>query len=178
MQLGLPLKSLTTIVLSTSQRRNTMNHHIFSDDRFGRLWKRLVKYAKRHYSDLDPEELAGTAIQRVLATKSIVAKNRLYKYLRTTLNRLAYRKLRSRLPMLSLQHEPIQQVDCHGSPTSQIEALRSCIQQLNPKLRIVVELNRSGVSTTEIAHQLGLSSSAVRARLTKARSILKHRLTQ
>lgn len=155
-----------------------MNHHLFSDDTFRVLWNRLVILAKHDYSDLDPEALASETIQRVLAANSPIANDKLFEYSRSTLKHLAYSKLRTRIRITSLQHDPIQQTDCTGFSSLQIEELRLCIQGLKPKLRIVLELHLNELSNKEIAVQLGLSSSAVRARLAKAKETLKRLLTE
>lgn len=149
-----------------------MNHQLFSEDSFDGLWKRLVMFAKQHYSDLDPEDLAGTAIQRVLEAKSQVESSRLFGFLLTTLKRLAYDKLRTRLPMTSLQSEPIQEASCSQRNLSVEVKIEVVIGKLTPKQRAVIELMVHGYRTKEIAETLGVTASAVRARFCAARKVL------
>lgn len=65
-----------------------------------------------------------------------------------------------------------------GWSPEQVNALRAEIGRLKPKLRIVVELLLSELSTTEVAQQLGVANATVRFRVATAIKILRQRLAE
>jgi RNA polymerase sigma factor (sigma-70 family) len=145
------------------------------ETRFPDYWTFSCNYACCRYPGLDAEDIAGEAIRSALHANSIIAPLAIYAYLKRTIDRIGLRTYRRRIPTVHFVSEP---PDLGPSQNERIEDLERAIGLLDPKLRAVIELLIHGHTFVEVANQLGLSESAVKARRKAARKRLKKRLSE
>ena len=149
--------------------------------------QRLVRFlATRLSSDAEAKEVAQEAYVRLLQLDQPQAGGFLRALLYKTASNLAIDRIRRRrLEEQSRRDEPPSlDVDPHSPETllansEEMRIVAECLNELSPRCRQAILLSRfQGLSSTEIAASLGVSTRMIRTYITEATLLIRDRLAK